>query len=89
MPSTHNQGSSSPLTSIGRSIWSRREPFQSEEANQELSELELEVQSFQKLVTDLFHDLSAAGADKLLSIAWIRKLLDFLLAAKTSSGFYC
>lgn len=78
MPSTHNHpaGSSSPLASIGRSIWTRREQFHSVEANPESSAREFELQSFQKHVTDLFHDLSAVGADEFLSIAWIQKLLD-------------
>lgn len=83
MPSTDNQGSSSPLTSFGRSIWSmRREQVHSMEPNRELSALELELELFQKQVTDRFNDLSAVSADDLLSIAWIRKLLDVFVSCQ-------
>ncbi|XP_062025633.1 protein ROH1D-like [Rosa rugosa] len=82
MPSTHNHaaGSSSPLTSLGRSIWTRREQCHSVEDNHESSAQELELQSFQKHVADLFHDLSGVGADELLSIAWTQKLLDVFIS---------
>lgn len=50
------------------------------EANHELSAMEIELDLFQKQVTDRFHDLSAVGADDLLSIAWIRKLLDVFVS---------
>ncbi|KAJ4716967.1 UPF0496 protein 4 [Melia azedarach] len=77
MPSTDNQGSSSPFHSFGRSIWSiRREQVHSVEGNQESSAGELELESFHRLIGDCFHDLSAVGDDELLSIAWIQKLLD-------------
>jgi hypothetical protein len=80
MPSTDNQGSS-PLASFGRSIWSmRREQVHSMEANHEFSAHELELELFQKQVSDRFHDLSAVSADDLLSIPWIRKLLDVFLS---------
>ncbi|GAV67359.1 DUF793 domain-containing protein [Cephalotus follicularis] len=77
MPSTDNQGSSSPFHSFGRSILNtRREPVHSVEPSHESSAMESELELFQKQVTDQFHELSAVGADELLSIAWIQKLLD-------------
>ncbi|XP_059455508.1 protein BYPASS1-LIKE-like isoform X1 [Corylus avellana] len=80
MPSTDNQGSS-PLASFGRSIWSmRREQVHSMEPNHEFSAHELELELFQKQVSDRFHDLSAVSADDLLSIPWIKKLMDVFLS---------
>ncbi|KAG2705214.1 hypothetical protein I3760_05G042400 [Carya illinoinensis] len=58
--STDKPGSSSPLASFGRSIWSIR----------------------REQVRDRFHDLSEVSADELLSIAWIRKLLDVLVCCQ-------
>lgn len=83
MPPTDNQGSSSPVASIGRSIWSmRREQVHSVESNHEFSAHESELELFQKQVTDRFHDLSAVSADELLSIAWIQKLLDIFVSCQ-------
>ncbi|PON83891.1 Protein BYPASS-related [Trema orientale] len=81
MPSTENSGSSSPLPSFGRSIWSlRREQVHSMEANHDSSALESELEFFQQQVTERFQDLSSAGNDELLSIPWISKLLDAFLS---------
>lgn len=87
MPATENQGGSSPLTSFGRSIWSlRREQVHvhsMEQSNQdESSPQEIELELFQKQVKDRFHDLSAVGADELLSIEWMRKLLDVFMSCQ-------
>lgn len=83
MPSTDNQGSSSPLAPFGRSIWSlRREQVTSIDVNHESSALESELELFQKQVTDRFHGLSAVSADELLSIVWIRKLLDVFVSCQ-------
>ncbi|XP_044488624.1 protein ROH1-like [Mangifera indica] len=77
MPSTDNQGSSSPFHSFGRSFWSgRREQVHSIEGNNESNADELEFESFYKQVTDRFYELSAVGAEEFLSIEWMQKLLD-------------
>ena len=81
MPSTENSDSS-PVASFGRSIWSfRREQVHSMEASPDSSALELELEFFQKQVTERFQDLSSAGNDELLSIRWIQKLLDAFLSS--------
>ncbi|XP_074556426.1 protein BYPASS1-LIKE-like [Curcuma longa] len=88
MPATDFQGSSVPFASIGRSILSiRRDSVHGVDGHHHDSpaggashDLELEV--FQKHVSDLFHDLSSGGAgggDDLLSLAWVRNLLDSFL----------
>ncbi|KAL9682188.1 hypothetical protein QQ045_013981 [Rhodiola kirilowii] len=41
-----------------------------------------EVELFQKHVTERFLELSSAGSDELLSISWIRKLLDVFLCCQ-------
>ncbi|KAK7283563.1 hypothetical protein RIF29_13156 [Crotalaria pallida] len=46
------------------------------------SSLELELDSFQKQVTDRFHELCSVGNDDLLSLSWIRKLLDSFLVCQ-------
>lgn len=77
MPSTDNQGSSSPFHSLGRSIFSlRRDHVHSTEVNHEPTYDDLELESFQKLVAERFNELSEVDADELLSIPWIQKLLD-------------
>ncbi|EXB97300.1 hypothetical protein L484_024161 [Morus notabilis] len=82
MPSTENSGSSSPLASLGRSIWSfRREQVHSMEGNHDTSALESELESFQQKVAERFQDLSGASNDELLSIPWMGKLLDLFLSS--------
>ncbi|KDP21880.1 hypothetical protein JCGZ_03524 [Jatropha curcas] len=85
MPSTEGQDSSSPapflspspFRSFGRSIFSpRREHSQSMEAIHEYNFSDTELESFQKQIVDRLHDLSGASADELISVDWIRKLLD-------------
>ncbi|KAE9617435.1 hypothetical protein Lal_00034382 [Lupinus albus] len=46
------------------------------------SSLELELDSFQKQVTDRFHELCSVGSDDLLSLSWVRKLLDSFLCCQ-------
>ncbi|RWW60135.1 hypothetical protein BHE74_00032883 [Ensete ventricosum] len=90
MPATDFQGSSVPFASIGRSLLSiRRDQVHAVDGHHHDSpgggaahDLELEV--FQKHVADLFVDLAssppaAAAADELLSLAWVRRLLDSFL----------
>ncbi|XP_061373166.1 protein BYPASS1-LIKE-like [Gastrolobium bilobum] len=77
MPSTDNQGPSSSFSSFGRSLFGvRQEQVHSVEANHESDSCNLELGSFQKRVTDRFHDLSGVGDDELLSIDWMQKLLN-------------
>ncbi|KAK1299546.1 hypothetical protein QJS10_CPB13g00604 [Acorus calamus] len=85
MPATDFQGSSVPFSSLGRSILSiRRERVHSMDANHEASSggassEQDQLESFQKHVADLFLGLAASSPDDLLSLSWIRKLLDAFL----------
>ncbi|KAF8411626.1 hypothetical protein HHK36_004184 [Tetracentron sinense] len=77
------RGSSAPFASFGRSILSiRRDQVHSMEGNHEASSLELELESFQKQVADRFHDLSAVNSEDLLSLSWIRRLLDAFICCQ-------
>ncbi|CAA2964164.1 uncharacterized protein LOC105179443 [Olea europaea subsp. europaea] len=42
----------------------------------------IELESFQKQVAERFNDLAAVDSDELLSVAWIRKLLDAYLCCQ-------
>ncbi|XP_058735684.1 protein BYPASS1-LIKE-like [Vicia villosa] len=78
MPSTENQSSSasSSFSSFGRSLFGiRQEQVHSVEVSHESDSCNLELGSFQKRVTDRFHDLSVVSDDELLSIDWMQKLL--------------
>ncbi|XP_072974224.1 protein BYPASS1-LIKE-like [Typha angustifolia] len=86
MPATDYQGSSAPFASLGRSILSiRRDQIHSMDGHDASCNLELE--SFQRHVADLFVDLLnslAGGGDGAgdaipIPLAWIRKLLDSFL----------
>lgn len=76
MPATDYQGSSATFTT--RSIMSlRRDPVvHSVEATSEATRLELELEEFQRQLTDRLAGLSSAVGEDLLSLAWVRKLLD-------------
>ncbi|XP_065880474.1 protein BYPASS1-LIKE [Euphorbia lathyris] len=77
MPATDYQGSSA---SFSRSIFSlRRDQVHSMESTHEATTHDLELETFQRQVADRFTDLSSAGSDDLLSLSWIRKLLDSFL----------
>ncbi|KAK9270565.1 hypothetical protein L1049_026146 [Liquidambar formosana] len=83
MPATDYQGSSAPFTNFGRSILSiRRDQVHSMESSHEASSQELELEAFQKQVTERFVDLSSAGPEDLLSLPWVRKLLDVFLCCQ-------
>lgn len=47
---------------------------------------ELELEAFQRQVADRLVDLSSASADELLSLAWVRKLLDAFLCCQEEFG---
>ncbi|CAL0329593.1 unnamed protein product [Lupinus luteus] len=77
MPSTDNQRPSSSMSSFGRSFFGvRQEQVHSVEPSHEADSCNLELGSFQKRVTDRFNALSGVGGDQLLSIEWMKKLLD-------------
>ncbi|KAL4277813.1 hypothetical protein GQ457_03G031950 [Hibiscus cannabinus] len=63
---------SAPLTNIGRSFLSQVHAMES--PNYVSASYELE--SFQRQVADRFHDLSSVPSEELLSLSWVRKLLD-------------
>ena len=46
------------------------------EANHDPNTQESEIELFLRLISNRFHDLSVVSADELLSLAWMRKLLD-------------
>ncbi|XVE55152.1 hypothetical protein DITRI_Ditri03aG0137200 [Diplodiscus trichospermus] len=81
MPATDYQGISAPLTSIGRSLLSlRRDQVQPMESpNDGSASPEVELDSFQRQVADRFLDLASVPSDELLSLPWVRKLLDVFL----------
>ncbi|XP_078434007.1 protein BYPASS1-LIKE-like [Wolffia australiana] len=84
MPATDYQGSSAPFAALGRSILSiRREQVHSmdDEAGAGGSALEIELDSFQRHVADLFQDL-ASSSEEFLSISWIRQLLEAFLVCQ-------
>ncbi|CAL1412790.1 unnamed protein product [Linum trigynum] len=85
MPATDFQGSSA---AFGRALLSlRRDQVHSMDghghnSSHESSGLESELEAFQKLVGERFLDLSSVRSDDLLSLAWIRKLLDAFLCCQ-------
>ncbi|XP_052191500.1 protein ROH1-like [Diospyros lotus] len=84
MPATDYQGSSASVSNFGRSILGTRraDQFHSMEPSHEAASQELELEAFQRQVADRFHDLSAAASEDLLSLPWIRKLLDSFLCCQ-------
>lgn len=84
MPAIDFQGSSSPLTNIGRSIFSlRRDQVHSMEGNsRDGMSFDSDLDSFQKEATQRFQDLSSASADEILSLSWISKLLDAFICCQ-------
>uniref|UniRef100_A0A6M2EXM1 R3H domain-containing protein n=1 Tax=Populus davidiana TaxID=266767 RepID=A0A6M2EXM1_9ROSI len=80
MPATDYQGSSASLRHPILSL--RRDPVHSMDSQQSTSALELELEAFQRQVTERFLELSSAGPDRLLSLAWIQKLLDYFLCCQ-------
>ncbi|XP_075495817.1 protein BYPASS1-LIKE-like [Primulina tabacum] len=84
MPATDFPESSSSLSSsFGFSILSiRRYQVHSMESPHEATAQETEFLAFQRQVAERFQDLAAADSDELLSIPWIRKLLDAFLCCQ-------
>lgn len=52
------------------------------DGNHEATSQDAELEAFQRHVTDRFHDLSSVGSDELLSLSWVRKLLDAFLCCQ-------
>ncbi|KAG8378103.1 hypothetical protein BUALT_Bualt08G0103400 [Buddleja alternifolia] len=83
MPATDFQDATSSPSSFGFSILSRRrEQVHSMESTHGATSQEIELEAFQRHVAERFQDLAAADADELLSIPWIRKLLDAFLCCQ-------
>ncbi|XAR49657.1 hypothetical protein NMG60_11032923 [Bertholletia excelsa] len=83
MPATDYQGSSPSFSGVGRSALSmRRDQVHSMDSPQYSPSRVLELETFQRQVADRFHDLSSVGQDDLLSLPWIRKLLDVFLCCQ-------
>ncbi|KAJ6399100.1 hypothetical protein OIU77_019781 [Salix suchowensis] len=79
MPATDYQSSSA---SPRHSILSLRRGVHSMDSPHTIPTLEVELEAFQKQVYGRFHELSSAGPDRLLSLAWIRQLLDSFLCCQ-------
>ncbi|KAL2467920.1 hypothetical protein Fot_51445 [Forsythia ovata] len=80
MPATDcREASAASFSGFGFSISNRR-PDQVHSMDSPRQEIELE--SFQKQVSERFHGLAAVDSDELLSIPWIRKLLDAFLCCQ-------
>ncbi|XP_010912433.1 protein BYPASS1-LIKE [Elaeis guineensis] len=85
MPAIEYQGSSAPYSLIGRSILSiRRDQVHAMDTGHHYDAgLDQELDAFQRRVAVLFQDLAASdGGDELLSISWVRKLLDTFLGCQ-------
>ncbi|XP_059280019.1 protein BYPASS1-LIKE-like [Lycium ferocissimum] len=83
MPITEYQGASASFTNFGRSLLSmRRDQVHSMESAHEATSQDIELEAFQKQVAEHFNELSNVDSDTLLSIQWIRKLLDVFLCCQ-------
>ncbi|KAI4352981.1 hypothetical protein L6164_007182 [Bauhinia variegata] len=84
MPATDYQNWSPSLSHFGRSVLIlRRGQVHSMEdsatPHYQSTNLELQLESFQRQVTDRFLELSSVNHDDLLSLSWVGKLLDSFL----------
>ncbi|XP_044476094.1 protein ROH1-like [Mangifera indica] len=84
MPATDCQGSSAlPFSNLGRSILSLRRDQAVHSMNDDTASgnsLEVELEFFQRKISDRLMDLS--GSDELLSLSWVQKLLDLFLVSQ-------
>jgi hypothetical protein len=82
MPPTDFQEASSSF-SFGFSILSRRrDQVHSMDSAHGPTGQDVELAAFQRQVADRFHDLAAVDSSELLSIPWLRKLLDAFLCCQ-------
>lgn len=81
MPAMEYQGSSVPFAAVGRSLLSlRRDQVHAMDVHHDQgSGREQELDSFQRHVTGHFAALSCSGGEELLSLAWVRKLVNSFL----------
>ncbi|KAL5999968.1 hypothetical protein ACLOJK_034645 [Asimina triloba] len=80
-PEHHHHLHQGSFASLGRSILSiGRDQIHAMEGN--LNDPDNELDGFQRQVADRFQDLASAGPDELLSISWIRRLLDAFLCCQ-------
>lgn len=78
-----SSSSSSSFSGFGFSVMSRfRDHVHSMESTHEATSQEMELELFQKQVSNRFHDLALADSDELLSIPWLQKLLDAFLCCQ-------
>ncbi|KAL2894252.1 UPF0496 protein 4 [Bienertia sinuspersici] len=83
MPATDYQGSSSPLTNFGRSILSiRRDQAHTMDGSHDPTNQEMELETFQKQVAEQFNELSLTSPDEMLSLSWVRNLLDVFICCQ-------
>lgn len=86
MPITEFRDASSSSSASSGSIFSilsrRRDQVHSMESTHEASSNDTELEAFQRHVADRFQDLAAADSEELLSIPWLRKLLDAFLCCQ-------
>lgn len=82
--SSSSSSSSSPTNSgsIFSILSRRRDQVHSMEPPSHDAAAETELEAFQRHVADRFHDLAAADSDELLSIPWLRNLLDAFLCCQ-------
>ncbi|XP_074585941.1 protein BYPASS1-LIKE-like [Curcuma longa] len=83
MPTADFHGSSTPFALAGRTLLSLRRDHSAnpmDRRNADSGE-QRELDAFQQQVADLFNDL-AGGDDEILSISWLRRLLDTFLVCQ-------
>ncbi|GAB4845147.1 hypothetical protein Ancab_038551 [Ancistrocladus abbreviatus] len=76
MPATDYQ------TNTGRSILHNRRDHVAMDSSHDPNSLEAELETFQKQVAEQFHELASAGHDELLSLSWVRNLLDVFICCQ-------
>ncbi|GMH22266.1 hypothetical protein Nepgr_024109 [Nepenthes gracilis] len=81
MPATDYQAN------LGRSVLSiRRDQVHAMDGSHDSSSQEGQLETFQRQVAEQFMELSSSGSDELLSLSWVRKLLDIFLRCHEEFG---
>ncbi|KAG6488405.1 protein ROH1-like [Zingiber officinale] len=83
MPTADFHGSSAPFALAGRTLLSLRRDHSANPMDRRHADSgeQRELDAFQQQVADLFNDL-AGGDDEILSISWLRRLLDTFLVCQ-------